>query len=98
MAKTALVANEQSGVSKQGEPKQNQLVGKTTQSWENARNFLSDVRAEMRKVVTPSRKEVQATTTVVLVTVFLFGFYFWVVDSAFSYGLGKLMSALVGPQ
>jgi preprotein translocase SecE subunit len=31
-----------------------------------------DVRNEMRKVVTPSRKEVQATTTVVLVTVFIF--------------------------
>jgi preprotein translocase subunit SecE len=93
MAKTALVASEQSN-----EPKQNQLMGKTTQTWENALGFLNDVRAEMRKVVTPSRKEVQATTTVVLVTVFLFGFYFWVVDSVFSYGLGKLMSALVGPQ
>jgi preprotein translocase subunit SecE len=93
MAKTALVASEQSN-----EPKQNQLVGKTTQTWENARGFLTDVRAEMRKVATPSRKEVQATTTVVLVTVFLFGFYFWVVDGVFTYGLGKLMSALVGPQ
>jgi len=93
MAKTALVASEQSN-----EPKQNPLVSWTTQNWENARGFLTDVRAEMRKVVTPSRKEVQATTTVVLVTVFLFGFYFWVVDGVFTYGLAKLMNALVGPQ
>jgi len=91
MAKTALVAGEpDSG------PQQNALVARVTQSYENARNFLHDVRAEMRKVVTPSRKEVQATTTVVLVTVFLFGFYFWVIDSAFVFGLTKLMNKLTG--
>jgi len=52
----------------------------------------------MRKVVTPSRKEVQATTTVVLVTVFIFAAYFWVVDGVFNFGLTKLTSLLVGPQ
>ena len=36
----------------------------------------------MKKVTTPTRKEVQATTTVVIVTVFLFGAYFWIVDTA----------------
>jgi preprotein translocase subunit SecE len=49
-------------------------------------------------VVAPSRKEVQATTTVVLVTVFVFGLFFWVVDSIFTYGLASLMGKLVGPQ
>jgi preprotein translocase subunit SecE len=34
--------------------------------------FLKDVRAEMRKVVTPTRAEVQATTGIVIVTVFIF--------------------------
>ena len=43
--------------------------------------FLKDVRAEMRKVVAPSRQEVISTTTVVLVTVFLFAAYFFLVDS-----------------
>ncbi len=43
----------------------------------NSTRFLSDVRAEMRKVVTPTRKEVQATTSVVIVTVFLFGVFFF---------------------
>jgi preprotein translocase subunit SecE len=38
------------------------------------------VRTEMKKVTTPTIKEVQATTSVVIVTVFLFGIYFWVVD------------------
>jgi preprotein translocase subunit SecE len=34
----------------------------------------------MRKVTTPTRKEVEATTVVVIITVFIFGVYFWVVD------------------
>jgi preprotein translocase subunit SecE len=42
------------------------------------------VRAEMRKVVTPSRKEVESTTTVVIISVFLFGLFFFVVDAVFS--------------
>ena len=43
-------------------------------------DFYSDVRTEMKKVTSPSRKEVQATTIVVIITVALFGVYFFVVD------------------
>ncbi len=54
------------------------------QQWKNgpARlgEFLKDVRAEMKKVVTPSKAEVQATTIVVIVTVFVFAAYFGAVD------------------
>jgi preprotein translocase subunit SecE len=91
MAKTALVAGDQPN-----DPKPNQLVAWVTGKYENSRGFLTDVRAEMRKVVTPSRKEVQATTTVVLVTVFVFALYFWIVDSAFTFSLNWLLSHLVG--
>ncbi len=45
-------------------------------------SFINDVRSEMRKVITPTRDEVQATTTIVIVTVFIFAAYFWIVDSA----------------
>jgi preprotein translocase subunit SecE len=45
------------------------------------RDFLRDVRAEMRKVVTPSWKEVQSTTAVVIVSVFMFAGFFWIVDA-----------------
>ena len=45
------------------------------------KSFYGDVRNEMRKVTTPTRKEVEATTIVVIITVFIFGVYFWVVDS-----------------
>jgi preprotein translocase subunit SecE len=63
-------------------------------TWTNFTSFLSDVRAEMKKVVTPTRKEVQATTSVVIVTVFIFGFFFWVTDSIFSRALQAVLHKL----
>ena len=67
---------------------------RVTESWKNFTHFLSDVRGEMRKVVTPSRKEVESTTTVVILAVFLFGLFFFVVDAIFQYGLDRLLKQL----
>jgi len=89
MAKTALVAGEQAN-----KAKSNQLVEQTTATYEQARSFLTDVRAEMRKVVTPSRKEVQATTTVVIIAVFIFGLFFFVVDLIFSHAMDAFFRRL----
>ena len=55
------------------------------------RGVLKDVRAEMRKVISPSRAEVQSTTIVVLVTVFIFAAYFWLVDNI----IGRAIEALL---
>jgi preprotein translocase subunit SecE len=74
------------------------FVEKVVQSWQEFTQFLSDVRSEMRKVVTPSRKEVEATTTVVLIAVFLFGLFFFVCDWIFDLGLHQLLSRLGGLQ
>jgi preprotein translocase subunit SecE len=52
----------------------------------------------MRKVVVPSRKEVQTTTTVVIIAVFLFGLYFFLVDGIFSFGMNRLLQKLGGLQ
>ncbi len=53
----------------------------TIKAWpQRIKSFYSEVRTEMSKVTTPNRKEVQGTTTVVIITVFIFGLYFWVVD------------------
>jgi preprotein translocase subunit SecE len=57
---------------------------------ERIKSFYNDVRTEMRKVTTPSRKEVQATTAVVIVTVFLFGVYFFVIDNVIGKGVDLL--------
>jgi preprotein translocase subunit SecE len=54
------------------------------------KSFYGDVRNEMRKVSTPTRKEVQATTLVVIITVFIFGAYFWVVDGV----IGRTLDAI----
>jgi len=74
------------------------ISGNAVGAWGGMTRFLSDVRAEMRKVVTPTRKEVQATTSVVIVTVFLFGFFFWVVDLIFSRSLQAVLHKLGGTQ
>ncbi len=70
------------------------ISGNAMGVWENFTRFLSDVRAEMKKVVTPTRKEVQSTTSVVIVTVFIFGFFFWVTDSVFSRALQSVLHKL----
>ncbi len=48
--------------------------------------FLKDVRSEMRKVVAPTRAEVQSTTTIVIVTVFIFAALF--LCGGFDFGPG----------
>ena len=55
--------------------------------WDNGRTFLTEVRNEMRRVTWPSRKEVYATTLVVILTSAFFGVYLW--------GLDVMLSAAV---
>ncbi len=57
--------------------------------------FYNDVRTETKKVTTPSLKEVRATTTVVIVTVFIFGLYFWIVDNAIGKSIDWVLRTLV---
>ena len=49
---------------------------------ESARGFLTEVRNEMKRVTWPSRKEVYATTFVVIVTSAFFGLYLFGIDIA----------------
>jgi len=69
--------------------------GDRIKSWpERIKTFYNDVRTEMKKVTAPSFKEVQATTAVVIITVFLFAFYFWVVDNTVGRGVTSLIQYL----
>ena len=54
-------------------------------------DFLKDVRSEMRKVVAPTWTEVRATTTIVIVTVFIFAAYFALVDFVVGQGVTKFI-------
>ena len=56
--------------------------------WGRSRRFLSEVRNETARVSCPSRKEVYATTVVVILTPVFFGVYLWGVD--------LLLTAIVG--
>lgn len=55
------------------------------------KGFYRDVRAEMKKVTKPSAKEVRSMTGVVLVTITLFGVYFWLIDSIFGLGIERML-------
>ena len=68
--------------------------GDQIKSWpERVKTFYNDVRGEMRKVTAPSWKEVRATTTVVVITVFIFALYFAVIDFAIQHGVTALFNA-----
>jgi preprotein translocase subunit SecE len=56
--------------------------------WGRSRRFLSEVRNETARVTWPSRKEVYATTVVVILTSVFFGVYLWGVD--------LLLTAVIG--
>jgi preprotein translocase subunit SecE len=55
------------------------------------KDYVQELQMEMRRVTWPSRKQVRATTLVVVATVFAFAAYFAVIDGIFSRGVGKLI-------
>jgi preprotein translocase subunit SecE len=70
-------------------------LGDQIKSWPvRIKTFYNDVRNEMRKVTAPSLKEVRGTTTVVIITVFIFALYFGVIDFIIQHGVTALFRAL----
>ena len=70
-------------------------IGGKIKSWpERVKTFYNDVRSEMKKVTAPSFKDVRATTIVVIITVFLFGIYFWIVDNTIGSAINYLFKYL----
>ena len=66
-------------------------IGGKLKSWpQRIRTFYNDVRTEMKKVTSPSFKEVRATTMVVIITLAIFGLYFWAIDTVISKGVNEL--------
>ncbi len=69
-------------------------VKETPGNWfGQARKFLSEVKNEMGRVTWPSRKEVYATTVVVILTSLFFGLYLWGVDLAFNRFIGWIFKS-----
>jgi preprotein translocase subunit SecE len=59
---------------------------------EQARSYLDEVKAEMRRVSWPTWPQVRATTGVVIAAVFLFSGYFFIVDSIVNAAVGKILN------
>jgi len=62
----------------------------------SSREFLHDVRVEMKQVTWPNREEVIATTGVVIATVFFFGVFLWIVDLGVQKGVSYILKAFGG--
>jgi preprotein translocase subunit SecE len=58
--------------------------------FERTKDYINELKLEMRRVTWPNRKQVQGTTAVVIFSVFLFAGYFEVVDSILSRGVNAI--------
>ena len=66
-------------------------------NWLNGvKQYFEDLKSEMRRVTWPTRTQVQATTTVVIVSVFLFAAYFALVDLLLGNSVNWMFRALTG--
>ena len=61
-----------------------------------AKRFLGEVRSELGRVTWPTRREVWATTVVVILTSTLFGVYLYVVDIGLSTFMNWALAAFGG--
>ncbi len=64
-----------------------ELTKKVTGTVADTREFLHDVRVEMKQVTWPSREDVVSTTWVVIATVAFFGVFLAVVDKLVQLGV-----------
>jgi preprotein translocase subunit SecE len=58
---------------------------------ERIRDYLSDVRIEMKRVTWPSKQEVYGTTVMVVLSTFLFAIYFYIADQTFSHLVARAL-------
>ena len=54
--------------------------------------FLSQVRAEGRKIVWPSRKETWITSVMVFIMVIIASIFFWIVDTGLGYAFRYIIA------
>jgi len=61
------------------------ILSRPFEWWRNGRTFLTEVRNELKRVTWPSRKEVYATTLVVILVSVFFSLYLAGVDMVLNY-------------
>ena len=59
---------------------------------QGSKDYVNDLKLEMRRVTWPSRKQVESTTAVVIFAVFVFAAYFEVVDTVLHSGIQGILN------
>ena len=59
---------------------------------QDTKDYINELKLEMRRVTWPSRKQVESTTGVVIFSVFAFAAYFYVVDGLLSKGVRNVLN------
>ena len=67
------------------------MVDDARNFFERTKDYINELKLEMRRVTWPNRKQVRGTTAVVIFSVFLFAGYFEVVDSLLSRGVNGII-------
>ena len=64
-------------------------------AWPQAtRDYIDELKLEMRRVTWPTRKQVESTTAVVIICVFAFAAYFKVIDKVVEVTVTRAITAL----
>ena len=58
---------------------------------QSTKDYINDLKQEMKRVTWPNRKQVEATTAVVIFSVFAFAGYFFVVDAVLGAGIKRVL-------
>jgi preprotein translocase SecE subunit len=61
-------------------------------AWQQLRQYASEVKIETKRVTWPGMQEVYGTTVMVVLTTFIFGIYFYILDLIFSHGVTGVLN------
>ncbi len=53
--------------------------------------FFRDLKAEIKKVVWPTKKQLFNNTLIVIIAILVIGAGIWILDALFSWGFGAIM-------
>jgi preprotein translocase subunit SecE len=59
---------------------------------QDTKDYINELKLEMRRVTWPNRKQVESTTAVVIFSVFAFAGYFYVVDGILSRSIRNVLN------
>jgi len=59
---------------------------------DGTKDYINELKLEMRRVTWPNRKQVESTTAVVIFSVFAFAGYFAIVDAVLKRGITGILT------